>query len=175
MPRTLLCRARKGKGPQLMRIHAALWKISVLATATVFAASGDRATARLHAASVRPSAPSVKAQRIPTVFEANRGQFDARVRFAVRGRHHAIFATDTGVTLAFERSTAERLALALTFVGASPRLHADGIEPTDGRVNYFTGHDSSKWRTNVETFQGVAYRRGSGGGVWPPRPPARGP
>src|SRR5207248_2756669 len=81
----------------------------------------------------------------------NAGQYDHRVRFVARGVREAVFATDAGATVAFERSRGQRLALALTFVDASPHLRAEPGEPDPAHVNYFTGRDPSRWRTNEPT------------------------
>src|SRR5437762_2523505 len=82
----------------------------------------------------------------------------ARVRFVARGTRQAVFATDDGVRLAFEPSANRRLALALTFAGASPALRAEAAAPDAARVNYFSGGDPSRWRTNIPTFHEIQYR-----------------
>lgn len=57
-----------------------------------------------------------------------------------------------------EPSPGEHAVLKLTFVGANPNCSAAGIDELPGKVNYLTGKDSSKWRTDLPAFKGVIYK-----------------
>ena len=61
-----------------------------------------------------------------------------------------------------ETTTRKCAALRMEFEGADPNCRVEGIDELPGKVNYFTGSDSSKWHTDIPTFKGVIYR-----GVWP--------
>ena len=45
----------------------------------------------------------------------------------------------------------------MTFEGANPQAEAVGLDMLPGIVNYFIGDDPSTWRTNIPTYQKVAY------------------
>ena len=45
----------------------------------------------------------------------------------------------------------------MTFEGANPQAEMVGLEKLPGIVNYFIGADPSNWRTNIPTYQKVAY------------------
>jgi hypothetical protein len=50
------------------------------------------------------------------------------------------------------------LALRMQFVGANPNPRVAGQEELPGKVNYFIGNDSAKWRTTIPTFAKVQYQ-----------------
>ncbi len=126
-------------------------------------------------------APAVTARlereyaKIPLYFEANAGQSDARVRFLGRGRGYTALLTNQEAVLALERPAATGVrqaggadrtsvvAGAPTIVrmelrGSNRRPHVTGIDELAGKVNYFLGHDSDRWRAGVPTYAKVRYR-----------------
>ena len=115
---------------------------------------------------------------LPLSFEANQGQTDSSVQFLIRGRGHQLFLTPseavlalrTGETKAERRegdaihrtpfnspSTPAPSVVRMTFNGANPQTEVVGLDQLPGIVNYFIGDDPSKWRTNIPTYQKVAY------------------
>ena len=46
----------------------------------------------------------------------------------------------------------------MRFEGADPHAEGVGLDRLPGIVNYFIGSDSSKWRTNIPTYQKVEYK-----------------
>jgi hypothetical protein len=46
----------------------------------------------------------------------------------------------------------------MTFDGANPHAEVVGLDQLPGIVNYFIGGDPSTWRTNIPTYQKVAYK-----------------
>jgi len=106
-------------------------------------------------------------------FEANRGQFEGRVRFLARGMGYGLYLTPEGATLALRRSApkaaqlpgldgarrgadGETALVTMRLVGArSVEPSAEGELP--GRSNYFVGSDPEKWRTGVESYARVVY------------------
>jgi gliding motility-associated-like protein len=50
-------------------------------------------------------------------------------------------------------------AYAVNFVGANPQATARGEQATGAVTNYFLGNDSSRWATNVPSYEGVRYRQ----------------
>jgi hypothetical protein len=99
--------------------------------------------------------PGAAGARVPVVFEANRGQVDAQVKFLSRGPGFTLFITAAETILA-DRRTGERVRLRL--VGARPEPEVVGLEPLPGRTHYFIGQNPLHWRTNVPTYARVAYR-----------------
>jgi hypothetical protein len=99
--------------------------------------------------------------RQPVAFVANRGQTDARVRYAAQGSGFAFFATPDEVRLALDRSPAERVALALRFVGHDRAAAITGSDRLAGDAN-FLGATAATTHTNVPRYGGIVYR-----GLWP--------
>ncbi|MFQ5427535.1 MAG: SBBP repeat-containing protein [Thermodesulfobacteriota bacterium] len=101
--------------------------------------------------------------KLPLYFIENKGQADEAVRFYERGAGHATFFTEDGVVIALTKSegidnkkiTTE--ALRLAFVGASKNTKLTAGEAMPGHVNYFTGNDKSKWRSNIPTYGALTY------------------
>jgi hypothetical protein len=117
--------------------------------------------------------------KLPLSFEANKGQTGAEVKFYSRGEGYGLFLTSDGAVLnlstaskrkshavhtARPEATSDETALRHTdilrmrLVGADPSAQVSGEDELPGRVNYFIGHDSQKWRTDIQTFAKVRYR-----------------
>lgn len=47
--------------------------------------------------------------------------------------------------------------LQMNLVGANRAATVAGVDELEGRVNYFTGNDPAKWRTDIPTFGRVRY------------------
>ena len=101
--------------------------------------------------------------RLPLHFEQNQGQVDPQVKFLARGSGYSLFLTPTQAVLALrERGTSDVAALRFTLAGANPRPVVTGRDELPGKINYFVGNDSARWRTNIATYARVHYR-----GVYP--------
>ena len=121
--------------------------------------------------------------QLPSVFEEHGGQAGGRVKFVSRGARHTLLLGAEGVTLALskgggkegsgpvphgrapgENASGRRAPeppyqlVNMRFVGANPRAEVAGEGELKGKVNYFVGRDSSKWRAGLRTFKGVRYR-----------------
>lgn len=106
---------------------------------------------------------------IPLHFEANRGQAADDVAYLCRGPGYAVYLTETEALFVLRANRArssdgandpsvtapERLRLRLAGANADPTI--SGADELPGKSNYFTGHDPSRWRTNVPTFAKVVY------------------
>jgi hypothetical protein len=121
----------------------------------------------------------------PLVFEANRGQAAASVRFAAHGRGYSLLLTDSEAVLALrkgadcpsqgnrpgakglacaaagEKAAIVRMRLAGAD-GAGTVPTPSGEDELPGKVNYFIGNDPAKWRSGVPTYAKVRY-----GGIYP--------
>lgn len=136
--------------------------------------------------SISPADSAVRARvgeaygRLPLLFEANRGQTDARVKFLARGNSHTLFLTageavlklrqmgraepataaHRNVGLATPRPVAQdaqATTLRLRFANANraPRVH--GMERAASKSHYLIGNDQRTWQTGVANFARVRY------------------
>ena len=157
------------------RVAGAILGIAIAATAATLTTAGQTATRALGLAggAVAYGAPSpqigqaAKPQKafaaMPLAFVQNRGQTDVRVRYYALGNHYAFFATQDELMLSLTKDKpARNLALALRFIGRSPRAAIVGAKSAPGKVNYLAGTDPAAWHTNLSRYQEVVYR-----GLWP--------
>ena len=119
--------------------------------------------------------------KLPLSFEANQGQTDAQVEFLSRGRGYTLFLTadeavlvlhkptdpktesekDPSFTNAHREDTSVSVSdvLRMRLIGSTPAPQVVGLEQLPGKVNYLTGNDQTKWRTNIATYAKVKYER----------------
>jgi hypothetical protein len=93
--------------------------------------------------------------RLPMQFEP------AGSGFLARGRGYSLLLTRGGAALA-ARDGGNTSSVEMQFLDASPHSRAEALDALPGRVNYFSGKDPKRWRTNVPTFGRVMYHD-----VWP--------
>jgi len=129
--------------------------------------SVDLVLASLLLSSIAP-AETLDAQ-LPLLFEVNRGQTDARVKFLSRGKGYTLFLTPTEAVLSLRQRSAHgrdeskadvgrRLeSLRIQLVGARIAPNLVGLGHLPGTSNYFIGNDPNKWHTAVPTFSQVKY------------------
>ncbi|HUK89898.1 MAG TPA: SBBP repeat-containing protein, partial [Blastocatellia bacterium] len=123
--------------------------------------------------------------RLPIQFEENRGQSDPQARFICRWGGQTVFLTADAAWIALAAPAAsagpvalrakdqqagrpictarragdhDRYALRMKIEGASPGVRLRGEGETESRVNYLTGSDPSRWRTDIPTFSRVVYQ-----------------
>ncbi|MEK6286387.1 MAG: SBBP repeat-containing protein [Acidobacteriota bacterium] len=116
---------------------------------------------------------------LPMIFESNRGQAEADVKFVGRGDGFALLLKPREAVMALRKlkpSFASRVKadgqpsngelswqrLSMKLEGANPAPLVSGIEQQQARANYFIGSDSTKWIRGVETYSRVSYS-----GVYP--------
>jgi hypothetical protein len=114
--------------------------------------------------------------RRPLVFEPNRGQAPAQVKWVARGPGYQLFLTTEGVTVmvkerpdplpkrnvfsvtfppaAQKRQISKPMysAVSLKLIGSRPWNDVTGLEPTGGVSNYLLGNDPKAWHTNVPHY-----------------------
>ncbi len=114
---------------------------------------------------------------IPLQFEANRGQTDQRVKFLSRGQGYSLFLTGKEAVLSLtargmkgrmqphparnavaEKNVSPPAVVRMSLTGSNPHSDIAGLEELPGRVNYFTGNDPARWRTNVPAYKKVCYQ-----------------
>ncbi len=107
---------------------------------------------------------SVQVLTPPLAFEPNHGQFDAGIRFVLRGRGYMLALTDEGALLSI-RGSRTRGPAGQSDEPAMVRLSLDGALPSSpvadealpGIVNYFIGNDQTRWLSGVPTYGRVRY------------------
>ena len=96
---------------------------------------------------------------LPISFEANIGQADPAVEFLAHGQNGNLLLTRSEAWLALQKSAKggnpQIIGLKLSGANADPRV--EGVDPMQGRANYFTGNDPARWRTGAPTFARVKY------------------
>lgn len=131
---------------------------------------------------LKPKAPlnAMKLGRVSAFIE-NRGQFDRRVRFQMRGVGQTLWLTDHRIVFDSFRSKektdskprsrfadsrenlaaprhVERIVFTEDFVGAHRSRTIEAGNPLPGLYNYFIGNDPKKWRTDIPGYAEVTYR-----------------
>ena len=160
-----------------MRVVRSSWVVAACGVACAVgvvgsdvAASTERRDARTASAA---GAVPLSLDRVPVRFEENRGQTDARVDFIARCRGYMAFVTPGEIVLSLPGATPPRTdpgpdlrpdvrpqtppeVLRLRIENAST-ARGRALEPAPGRSNYLIGQDRSRWRTDVPSYQRVAY------------------
>jgi Beta-propeller repeat len=147
---------------------------------------------RLGASGLALSAPDSAARalimesygKLPLGFEANQGQFDARVKFRARGTgytlslasHEAVLELrgrgqpakneTAGRRSLFDNAASRKLSadterpavVAMQLVGANTAAKISGLEELPGKSSYFIGNDPEKWHRDVRNYAKVRYQ-----------------
>ncbi|MCH8197418.1 MAG: SBBP repeat-containing protein, partial [Proteobacteria bacterium] len=100
--------------------------------------------------------------KLPLIFEANRGQTDARVKFLSRGPGYTLYLTPGEAVLSLRGAGGKGHALRVKLLGTTAEPRMTGLDRLPGISNYFIGRDRSKWRTNIPHYAKVGYE-----GVYP--------
>ena len=167
-----------GLWPRALVAMAALLLAGSALLASGFHHSAEQGAARLPMSSMQGSATSSlpwlhsKPQhsnldarailgQLPLIFEPNRGQADARVKFLARGAGYDLFLDTAGAVLAMQTAhspagRSERF-VRMKLVGAKAGASTAGTDPLPGKSNYIMGNDPHQWHTGVPQFAGVRY------------------
>ncbi|MGB0014778.1 MAG: choice-of-anchor D domain-containing protein [Candidatus Sulfotelmatobacter sp.] len=109
----------------------------------------------------------------PLIFEANRGQTDAQVKFLARGKGYKAFLTSGAMVLSLHPSQAQKTQTPAATAGSQPSASTTlqfkllgaaqnpaivGEDLLPGKVNYFIGRDPTKWHTGVPTYSRIRYK-----------------
>ena len=109
----------------------------------------------------------------PLIFEANRGQTDAQVKFLARGKGYKAFLTSGAMVLSLRPSQAQKAQTPAATAGSQPSASTTlqfkllgaaqnpaivGEDLLPGKVNYFIGRDPAKWHTGVPTYSRIRYK-----------------
>ena len=95
---------------------------------------------------------------LPLAFEVNQGQTSSDVKFLARRGGYTVFLTATDAVLKLRTGERQEPSfLRLKLADANEKLSVSGSDELPGKINYFIGKDSSKWRTNIPTYSKVRY------------------
>ena len=92
-------------------------------------------------------------------FEENRGQAAPQVRYIARGAGAPALLSATSMTMGSPDADGRMRWMRMRLLGADPDAAAAGLEPTEGKTNYYIGSDPAKWRTNVSSFRKVEFKK----------------
>jgi uncharacterized protein (TIGR03437 family) len=95
----------------------------------------------------------------PLMFEQNRGQVPADVKFLARANGFGVFLTGPGAVLAIRGGNGEAdCTVRLSVAGSRRLLVPRGIDPLPGKTNYLMSTDARNWRTDIPNFARVVYQ-----------------
>lgn len=153
--------------------------ITLVAIASALFVSRKQHTAQVSAPASLSTIGRVQANiaSLPLVFEQNRGQTDAQVRYMARGDGYTLFLTERDAVFSLRHTPARQrtnfvkksrepeaqtavVRMELTGAKLASSVAASDVVP--GKSNYFIGNDRSKWQTGVAHYARVNYR-----GVYP--------
>ena len=88
---------------------------------------------------------------LPSLFEANEGQFADGVRFGMQSGGFTVLLRDSSAILELEGQD-----VTLDLARAAPTTHVVGADPLATKINYLVG-PRSEWATNVSTYGAARY------------------
>jgi hypothetical protein len=163
-----------------MKLMQLPWITANLALVGLLTASGIAplvSTQPADANSPQSQADGVKLQaaygQLPLSFAANQGQTDAQVKFLSRGSGYSMFLMPTTSVMVLSQPLStfnttnkaakppeasqqgKQVVLRTRLVGANPKADMQGEDTLPGKVNYLRGKETSRWRTNIPTYQKV--------------------
>ncbi|MGB6689426.1 MAG: SBBP repeat-containing protein [Terracidiphilus sp.] len=161
----------------------AIFAVAAITLASIASPQELGVSNQSHSTKITAAAVSYAAR--PLVFESNRGQADASVRFVAHSNGYSLMLTDSEAVLALRKGgkcptlkretgakplacagTASaktdivRMKLAGGLAGAGTEnaaLRPSGEVELPGKVNYFIGNDPAKWHAGVPTYAKVRY------------------
>ena len=113
--------------------------------------------------------------KLPLSFEVNQGQTDEQVKFLSRSSGHSVFLTSGEIVTTMRKPSVDEQSvkpeqvetqkqetvidsvLRMKFVGGNSQPAIAGMDELPGKVNYFTGNDSTKWHSAIPTYGKVKY------------------
>lgn len=144
-------KARRSSQHRLIRLTAgAALALLLCAQFPALLPKAARATAASDSPShaARKTRAQVSYGKLPLSFEANRGQFDVRIKFVSRQRGFALALTTDGAMIG---------AVRMRMIGANAQARITGADELPGKAHYFLGNDPPAWRTDVPTYGAVKY------------------
>ena len=104
-------------------------------------------------AGLLPASPKPDYGRVPLTFIANAGQTHPSVRFLAKGPGMTAYFTPEEIAIDLHSSVVR-----MRYPGANTTPAIEGLDPQEGRANYFIGADPAKWKTDVPLYGRAVYR-----------------
>lgn len=96
--------------------------------------------------------------RLPLMFESNRGQSDASVRFLSRGAGFQAFFRDSSATIVVgKRASVQSSRVEISLIGSSRKVRPIAEDRLLGTTNYLLDGDAAQFVTDVESFSRIRY------------------
>src|SRR5438034_9802805 len=106
--------------------------------------------------SARLSSPDARAYgSLPLVFEPNRGQSDAPVRYLARGAGYRMLFTAQSALITSRAGEESTATIGIRYLGANSRPRVVGEAGLPGASNYFRGRNESAYLTDVPHYAKV--------------------
>ncbi len=103
-------------------------------------------------------APIADHGKLPLSFEPNAGRTNEQVDFISRGSGYSLYLGGNAATMQLAVGKEGSHVLRFGLAGADPAAEATGLRKLPGEVNSFIGDDSSKWRSDIPTYERVRYQ-----------------
>lgn len=104
-------------------------------------------------------------ERLPLIFEPNRGQADTGVRFLSRSSSYALFLENDKAVIVLPAggvshdSTRDKPSVVtVELLHANRTASAEGVDLLPGKSNYFIGRESKKWISGIPQFGKVRFK-----------------
>ena len=116
-------------------------------------------------ATVATTALAANYGQVPLSFEANHGQAKEPVQYLARGTNATLYLTPTEAALevrATPTTDHQPPATALVkmkLLGAKEQPRLQGQQELPGKSSYFSGKDTTQWKTNIPTYAQVKYSK----------------
>ena len=98
-------------------------------------------------------------KKLPLAFERNQGQAAGSIDFVARGAGYRVALERGNARIYLRRDKYKTPVMVNLRVVGSLNPHAAAAQQLPGKVNYFLGRDSSRWRTDIPTFKRIEYPR----------------
>ncbi|MFH1825620.1 MAG: SBBP repeat-containing protein [Candidatus Firestonebacteria bacterium] len=93
---------------------------------------------------------------LPLYFIENQGQADKDISYYAKISKQDIYLASERII--FSSYVEEKKSeFSLNFIGANKKVKIGGENKQEGKVNYFVGKDTSKWRRDISTYKEVVY------------------
>ncbi len=113
-----------------------------------------------------PSSVEALANRLPLVFEPNRGQVDGDVRFLSRGTTYTVLLSPDKTVLALYPNAVsgdpgkqpQPSTVTLELADSNRQVSPEGVDLLPGKSNYFIGKEPAKWIAGIPQYGKVEFK-----------------
>ncbi|MBK8504292.1 MAG: SBBP repeat-containing protein [Saprospiraceae bacterium] len=91
------------------------------------------------------------------LFEINDGQQPLAEKFVAQSSSYRIGFSEAYFLIEYRGKNAQLEQQKITFLGGNPEVEIVLQKPSDAKINYYNGQDSSDWFRNVKSFEQLIY------------------